>query len=54
MLVAEQLELEEPLTYKEAMASRDKDKWLKAMNEEIDSLLKNRTWSLVDKVEGKS
>lgn len=35
------------------MASKDKEKWLKAMNEEIDSLMANRTWSLVDKVEGR-
>ena len=52
LTIAEQLELEEPLTYKEAMESKDKDKWLKAMNDEIDPLLKNKTWTLVDKVEG--
>ena len=52
---AEEVELEEPLTYTEAMGGNERDKWLRAMNDihEIDSLLKNKTWSLVDKVEGR-
>lgn len=53
LTIAEQLELEEPLTYKEAMEIKEKDKWLQAMNEEICSLLKNKTWIMVDKVEGR-
>ena len=47
LCVAEELEISEPSTYKEAVGSKDKHKWIKAMNEEIDSLLKNKTWVLV-------
>ena len=45
--IAEQIEYHEPSTYKEAVRSPEKDKWLRAMQEEIDSLYKNRTWVLV-------
>lgn len=53
LCVAEEIEFSEPGSYKEAMGSKDKDKWLKAMIDEIDSLIKNGTWILVDKVEGR-
>lgn len=43
LVVAEEIELKEPLTYKEAMESNDKDKWLQAMREEMDSLTRNKT-----------
>ena len=37
-----------PKTYKEALASRDSSFWKEAINDEIDSLLSNGTWVLVD------
>lgn len=40
---------EDPKTYKEAMKRNDRDKWLIAMQEEIDSLKKNQVWELVDR-----
>ncbi|KAH9751577.1 hypothetical protein KPL71_014347 [Citrus sinensis] len=49
--VAEEVIGEEPSSYKQAMNSRDKSKWLSAMEEEISSLKKNNTWILVRKPE---
>ena len=37
----------EPATYTEAIASVDRDKWIAAMNEEMQSLEKNGTWDVV-------
>lgn len=37
------------LTYEEAVNSEDRDKWKQAIQEEIDSLKKNQTWSYIDK-----
>lgn len=47
--IAEQITHEEPKTYKEAINSKDKIKWLEAMEEEMLSLEKNNTWTLVDR-----
>lgn len=47
--IAEELEYQEPRDYREAINSPEKEKWIAAMQEEIDSLLKNGTWVLVDK-----
>jgi hypothetical protein len=45
---AEQVERDaEPATYTEAIASVDKEKWLGAMQEEMQSLEKNGTWDIV-------
>lgn len=44
---------EEPASYGEAINSKQKEQWISAMNEEFDSLLKNRTWALVDLPSGK-
>lgn len=44
---------DEPATFQEATNSKQKKQWVAAMNEEIESLLKNRTWSLVDLPSGK-
>jgi hypothetical protein len=45
---AEQVEHDaEPATYTEAIASVDKEKWLGAMQEEMQSLEKNDTWDIV-------
>ena len=43
---------EEPLTYEEAMSSKDANKWLEAMRSEIASLKKNNTWELVERPRG--
>ncbi|KAL0366969.1 UNVERIFIED_CONTAM: Retrovirus-related Pol polyprotein from transposon TNT 1-94 [Sesamum radiatum] len=39
----------EPLTYEEALGSKNSEQWKQAMNEEIESLRKNNTWVLVPK-----
>jgi hypothetical protein len=39
---------EDPSTYSEAMASRDAAFWREAVNDEMDSILSNNTWVLVD------
>ncbi|RVW58052.1 Retrovirus-related Pol polyprotein from transposon TNT 1-94 [Vitis vinifera] len=39
---------EDPKTYKEAMASRDVAFWKEAINDEMDSIMSNQTWKLVD------
>ena len=44
---AEEMGSNEPGTYKEAVSSRERDRWIKVMQAEIDSLLKNKTWILV-------
>ncbi|KAK0583900.1 hypothetical protein LWI29_004754 [Acer saccharum] len=41
----------EPRTFDEAVSSIDKARWLNAMRDEMDSLAKNNTWSLVKKPE---
>ena len=36
----------DPLTYEEAIKCSDHDCWVKAMNDEINSLKKHRTWEI--------
>lgn len=38
----------EPATFKQAMSSHESAEWLKAANEEYQSILENKTWELVD------
>ena len=38
----------EPQTYKEAMTSPEAPFWKEAINSEVESILKNHTWELVD------
>ena len=38
----------DPLTYSEAISSSDSSFWNAAINTEIDSIIKNKTWILVD------
>ena len=38
--------------FEEAMESSDRESWMQAMMEEMESLRKNRTWQLVDLPEG--
>ncbi|KAD4178669.1 hypothetical protein E3N88_27260 [Mikania micrantha] len=47
--IAELDDLNEPLNYYEAINSVDKEKWVNAMMEEMDSLHKTQTWQLVDR-----
>ncbi|KAE8715970.1 hypothetical protein F3Y22_tig00110156pilonHSYRG00076 [Hibiscus syriacus] len=47
--IAEEIEEAEPKNFKEALKSKDKHKWTKAMDEKIASLMKNKTWELVDR-----
>jgi hypothetical protein len=43
----------EPRTYKTALASHDAAQWKKAMDEEVDALLKNKTWKRVKRLDPK-
>jgi len=43
----------EPATYSEAVDSVDKEKWISAMQEEMQSLEKNGTWEIVSLPEKK-
>ncbi|KAK3004249.1 hypothetical protein RJ639_018984 [Escallonia herrerae] len=38
----------DPMTYTEAVTSRDTAFWKKAINDEMDSIMSNGTWTLVD------
>lgn len=41
----------DPPTYLDAMNSPDKDKWMDAIKSELDSLKRNKTWILVDRLD---
>jgi len=43
----------EPKNSSKAISSDDSTKWIAAMQEEVESLLKNKTWELVKLLEGK-
>ena len=53
LCVAESIEFDEPATYEEAMKGKEWKQWLEAMKEEMESLLKNGTWILVDRPDSK-
>lgn len=40
---------EDPITYQDALESKDKENWKKAIQEEIDSMNTNNVWNIVDK-----
>uniref|UniRef100_A0A2N9I2A4 Reverse transcriptase Ty1/copia-type domain-containing protein n=1 Tax=Fagus sylvatica TaxID=28930 RepID=A0A2N9I2A4_FAGSY len=44
---------EDPSTFQEAIDSSEKDKWMEAMVEEMESLSKNKTWELTELPKGK-
>ena len=48
------IENDGPLTYTDAVMSRDSDRWLEAMRSEMDSMYVNQVWTLVDALEGVS
>ena len=39
---------DEPSNYREAMSGSESDKWLDAMNMEIQSMKDNQVWDLID------
>nr|GEU94014.1 retrovirus-related Pol polyprotein from transposon TNT 1-94 [Tanacetum cinerariifolium] len=47
-VVAEEEDTHEPLTYQEVVAYEDSSKWKASIKEEMDSLMKNKPWELVD------
>ena len=42
------LDNSEPSNYEEAMAGPDSNKWLEAMQSEIESMYENKVWTLTD------
>ena len=54
LLVASDIIDLEPSSYEEAMECKGSEKWLGAMEEEIQSFLNNQTWELVEKPKGKN
>lgn len=46
--------IENPQTIAEALGSENSDKWKEAMVREYESLMKNQTWTLVDRPKGKN
>ena len=51
LFAAIEVEDQEPLSYKEAIKSRDNKHWIKTMHEEMKFLEKNQIWILVKKPE---
>ena len=49
---AQVIKNDEPLTYTEAVKSKDSYKWLAAMQSKIESMHTNKVWTLVDALEG--
>ena len=43
---------DDPVTYSEAVTSKDSDKWLEAMKSEMDFMYSNQVWNLVDAPKG--
>lgn len=46
--------IEEPISFEEAVNSKDANQWIQAMENEYDSLIKNDTWSLTTLPEGRN
>ena len=51
MAAADDIEIEEPKTFSEAMTSKKQKLWKNGADEEMDSLQRNRTWILIEKPE---
>ena len=43
---------EDPITYMDAMQRSDSEKWLEAMKSEMESMMVNDVWTLVDPPKG--
>lgn len=54
LLLAHSLKCSIPNSYSEVNVSEDKERWLEAINEEIESLCLNNTWTLVPRPENKN
>jgi hypothetical protein len=46
------LDNDEPMTYTKAMMGSNSEKWLRAMESEIESMHDNQVWNLVDPIDG--
>ncbi|KAH9752684.1 hypothetical protein KPL71_014795 [Citrus sinensis] len=53
LTAAQEVDQEEPKTYEEAIACKESTQWIKAMEDEMDSLNKNGTWKLIQKTRRK-
>ena len=42
-------ENDDPITFKEAMESPNKDKWMMAMEDELASMSNNKVWDLIER-----
>ncbi|KAH9779520.1 Integrase catalytic domain-containing protein [Citrus sinensis] len=49
LTVAQELNNDEHRTYQEAITGKNKLEWKRAMDEEMTSLIKNKTWELIEK-----
>ncbi|KAH9706020.1 Integrase catalytic domain-containing protein [Citrus sinensis] len=49
LTAAQELNDDEPRTYQEAITGKNKLEWKRAMDEEMASLMKNKTWELIEK-----
>ncbi|KAH9750881.1 Integrase catalytic domain-containing protein [Citrus sinensis] len=49
LTAAQELNDDEPRTYQEAITCKNKLEWKRAMDEEMASLMKNKTWELIEK-----
>jgi len=47
LLCADDVAIEEPVNFSEAIESVHCDKWLEAMQDEMESLQRNQTWTLI-------
>ena len=43
------VEIQEPNTYKEAIECNEQDQWRQSMKEELNNLVKNQTWNIVER-----
>ena len=43
------MERVDPSSFEEVVTCNENEKWIQAMDEEMDSLMKNKTWELIDK-----
>ncbi|KAH9779667.1 hypothetical protein KPL71_007786 [Citrus sinensis] len=49
LTTAHELDSDEPKTYSEAVRGNESEKWKAAIDEEMQSLFKNHTWTLIEK-----
>lgn len=52
-LSAESFVSDVPLTYSDVMNNEYRNQWEQAMKEEMDAMVENKTWTLVDRPEGR-